>query len=304
VPRDSGASSDADAAAGSLAPTGTSADGSASGGTAQRPLVEPVPGAPAAVARLGDEAALVVADYHAGIEAGLRYERGVELDSNAAVRRVRLLGLLDRVDPDRLVALGDLGHRIGNPEGEEADELDELLAAVLNRVPVTLVRGNHDGGVAERFGSDSGGGEESSDHTNRLSVSESGGVRLGRVGFVHGHTWPSREVVESDVVCMGHEHPAVRLEDTVGGGRKERAWLRGPLQPEPFAEQLNLAVEDLDWHDPELVIVPAFNDRSGGTWVNVDGQGFLAPFLPESLVDADTDAYLLDGTRLGPYRSV
>jgi len=52
------------------------------------------------------------------------------------------------------------------------------------------------------------------------------------------------------------------------------------------------------------VIVPAFNDRSGGTWVNVDGQGFLAPFLPEALVDSDTDAYLLDGTRLGPYRSV
>jgi hypothetical protein len=38
--------------------------------------------------------------------------------------------------------------------------------------------------------------------------------------------------------------------------------------------------------------------------VNVEGQGFLAPFLPDALVEEATEAYLLDGTRLGPYRSV
>ena len=259
------------------------------------PLVEPIPGEPAAVARLGGERALVVADYHAGIEAGLRYERGVELESNAAVRRVRLLGLLDRVAPDRLVVLGDLGHRIGGSNDAEAEELDELLEALLDRAPVTLVRGNHDTGVPARFESIDG---------DRLRITDSGGSRLGRVGFAHGHTWPAREVVESDVVCVGHEHPAVRLEDSVGGGRKERAWLRGPLRPEPFAEHLGVDVADLDWRDPEIVVFPAFNDRSGGTWVNVDGQGFLSPFLPDALVEEETEAFLLDGTRLGPYRSV
>ena len=262
---------------------------------ASEPLVEPVPGEPAAIARLDGERALVVADYHAGIERGLRYERGVELDSNAAVRRVRLLGLLDRVDPDRLVVLGDLGHRIGGADGAEGDELDDVLEAVLERVPVTLVAGNHDGGIAERF---------DPEYPDRFVVTDPAGVRLGRVGFVHGHTWPAREVVESDVVCVGHEHPAVRLEDSVGGGRKERAWLRGPLRPEPFAEHFETDVADLDWREPEIVIFPAFNDRSGGTWVNIEGQGFLAPFLPQALVDERADAYLLDGTRLGPYRSV
>ncbi|MFC6872985.1 metallophosphoesterase [Halobellus marinus] len=255
-------------------------------------LVEPVPGSPAAVARLDSETALVVADYHAGIEIGLRYERGVELDSNAAVRRTRLQGLLDRVGPDRLVVLGDLIHRIGEPDGAEAEELDDLLAS-LPRVPITLVAGNHDGGLAARFEDD-----------ERVTVEPTDGVRLGRVGFVHGHTWPSRAVVESDVICVGHEHPAVRLADSVGGGRKERAWLRGPLQPAPFAAHLGVDVADLDWRKPEIVVFPAFNGRSGGTWVNVDGQGFLSPFLPDALVEAETEAYLLDGTRLGPFRSV
>jgi len=272
------------------------ADGTGFGTGRADPLVEPVPGEPAAVVRTdgdGGDTALVVADYHAGIEIGLRYERGVELDSNADLRRIRLLGLVDRVDPDRLVVLGDLGHRVGGADGGEAEELDDLLAALLDRVPVTLVPGNHDAGVGDRF-----------DPADRFTVADGTGTRLGRVGFAHGHTWPARETLAGDVLCVGHEHPAVRLADSVGGGRKERAWLRGPLRPEPFAAHWGVDVAEVAWHDPDVVVFPAFNDRSGGTWVNVDGQGFLSPFLPHALVDGRAEAYLLDGTRLGPYRSV
>jgi metallophosphoesterase superfamily enzyme len=271
------------------------ATGFGSGSRGSAPLVEPIPGEPAAVVRTGDdgETALALADYHAGIEIGLRYERGVELESNADLRRIRLLGLLDRIEPDHLVVLGDLGHRVGGADGAEADELDDLLSALLDRVPVTLVPGNHDTGVPERFASE-----------GRFTLADGTGTRMGRVGFAHGHTWPSQDALEGEVLCIGHEHPAVRLEDSVGGGRKERAWLRGPLRPEPFAEHWGVGVADLEWNDPELVIFPTFNDRSGGTWVNIEGQGFLSPFLPAAVVDDRTDAYLLDGTRLGPYRSV
>jgi putative SbcD/Mre11-related phosphoesterase len=264
-------------------------------------LVEPVPGEPAAVASTGDERVLCVADYHAGIEVGLRYERGVELASAADTRLARLERLLDRTAPDRLLVLGDLVHRIGRPDGDEVDELRTLVDRVTDRVSMTLVPGNHDGGVA--------------DAVPELEVADAAGLRLGPVGFLHGHTWPARDVLRAEVVCMGHEHPAVKLEDAVGGSRVERAWLRGPLDPEAFAGHVE---NDGDGDDgdgngerdgdrdridgTELVVVPAFNDRSGGTWVNVDGQGFLAPFLPGALPDADL--YLLDGTRLGHYRQV
>ncbi len=251
--------------------------------------VEPIPGEPAAVADLGDERALVVADYHAGIEAALRYERGVELADNADVRRERLLSLLDRIDADRVIVLGDLGHRIGDPKGDEREELETLVRTVTERVPLTLVRGNHDGGVAAAF-------------EDGIDVVESGGARFGDVGFVHGHTWPDPVVLSARFVCAGHEHPAVKLTDSVGGSRVEQAWLRGPLEAEVFAEALEVDVSEFDWGDPELVVFPAFNERSGGTWVNVEGQGFLSPFLPDGL--ASGEAYLLDGTRLGDFRSV
>jgi hypothetical protein len=251
-------------------------------------LVEPVPGEPAAVATTSGERVLVVADYHAGIEVGLRYERGVELESAADVRRAHLERLLDRTEVDRLLVLGDLVHRIGRPDGDEVEELRTLVERVTARVPVTLVPGNHDGGVAETV--DEFEGEYA------FSVADASGLRLGPVGFVHGHTWPSSEVMEAELLCMGHEHPTVRLEDEVGGSRVERAWLRGQLDPSAFEDHVDAVVAG------ELVVVPAFNDRSGGTWVNVDGQSFLSPFLPEALPDGEL--YLLDGTRLGPYRRV
>jgi putative SbcD/Mre11-related phosphoesterase len=249
----------------------------------ETPLVEPVPDAPAATARLDDERALVVADYHAGIEVGLRYERGVELDSAAPARRERLCSLVDATDTDRVVVVGDLGHRVSGAGETERGEVTSLLDAL--PVPVTLVRGNHDPGLAE---------------LDELDVTPAEGIRLGRVGFVHGHTWPTADVLAADVVCVGHEHPAVKLADEVGRARAERAWLRGPLDREPFVDAVDGAVAA--WNDPQLVVVPAFNDRSGGTWVNVEGQGFLAPFLPAALPTAQ--AYLTDGTRLGDYRSV
>jgi metallophosphoesterase superfamily enzyme len=108
-------------------------------------------------------------------------------------------------------------------------------------------------------------------------------------------------VLGVDVLVTGHEHPQVRLEDAVGGARTERAWLRGRLRREPFAAHHG---ERLAWpdEDADLVVVPAFNDRSGGTWVNVAGQDFLSPFLPDAL--ANGEVYLLDGTRLGDYERI
>ena len=248
--------------------------------------VEPVPDEPAAVVECS-ERVLCVADYHAGLEAALRWE-GVSLPSQAAERREHLLTLVERTNVERVVFLGDLAHAIGDSRGDERDELESLLESVTERVPVTLVKGNHDGDIESL----------TTELDGEIAVTPTSGIRVGEVGFAHGHTWPSRRVLEAEVVCVGHEHPTVRLEDDVGGSRAERAWLRGSLASEPFVEHYGekLAIGG------ELVVFPAFNQLSGGTWVNVEGQEFLSPFLPDGL--AGGEAYLLDGTRLGAYQQV
>jgi putative SbcD/Mre11-related phosphoesterase len=247
--------------------------------------VEPVPDRKAAVATTDGQRLLVVADYHAGIEAVLQAD-GVELDDGGPARRDRLLALVAETRSDRLVVLGDLIHAIGDPWDAEQTELEALFDAL--DVPVTLVKGNHDGEVEPTLAA--------IDHD--IDVTDSGGTQIGDVGFVHGHTWPDQHVLGASVVCMGHEHPVARLTDDVGGRQMEPVWLRGDLDPEPFAA-FHGTEFDLDG---DLVVFPAFNDRSGGTWVNGDEQAFLAPFLPEGLTDGD--AFLLDGTRLGGYRRI
>ncbi|WP_049925619.1 metallophosphoesterase [Halopiger goleimassiliensis] len=265
------------------------------------PRVEPVPGEPAAVATVGSDRALLIADYHAGYEAALRYERGVDVPSRAADRRERLLGLLERTDADRLVVLGDLMHSIGEPGGAERGELEVLFESLPSTLPVTIVKGNHDGAIESWLTEDDEFGAEP---TPPIDVVPGAGVALDGVGVCHGHTWPAPDVLSCGVLCLGHEHPCVRLEDEVGGSRVERTWLRGRADPGPFRPRPEY--EDVPWFGdgtpPRLVVVPAFNDLVGGTWVNVPNQSFLSPFLPAGLTDGE--AYLLDGTRLGPYEQV
>jgi putative SbcD/Mre11-related phosphoesterase len=244
-------------------------------------MLEPVPDEPAAIADCGSERALVVADYHAGLEVGLRRD-GVEIRSHEQARRAAVLRLLVESHADRLVLLGDVGDSIGEPSGAEREELSALFGAVTERVPVTLTKGNHDGRI-----------ESVAADFETVEVVEGPGVRIGDVGFCHGHTWPAEEVVTAPTLCTAHEHPMVRLEDEVGGSRRERVWLRGPIDASGFPEY--------DRVGERLIVCPAFNDLSGGTLVN-EGDGFLSPFLPEGLTDGE--AYLLDGTRLGRYRQV
>jgi putative SbcD/Mre11-related phosphoesterase len=249
-------------------------------------MVQPVPDEPAATVTAADERLLVVADYHAGLEDALRRE-GVELRSGATDRRERLLALVERESPDRLVVLGDLANAIGRPGERERRELDELFAALGEHCAVTVAKGNHDGDLDEVV-ADLG--------YNDVAVSGGEGIRIGDVSFAHGHTWPSRAVLAADTVCVAHEHPQVRLADEVGGAQTERAWLRGRLNPGPFRKRDSEARAD-----GALVVFPAFNDRVGGTWIN-ETDDFLSPFLPAGLRDGE--AYLLDGTRLGRYDRV
>lgn len=251
--------------------------------------IEPVPGEAAAVASIGSERALVLADYHAGIEIELRQE-GVELPSRVADRRESVLSLLDQTDADRLIVLGDLTTEIGEPSSTERSELRTLLKRVTVRVPMTIVKGNHDGAIETVV--DAVVSEYDPDHEIRVTATD--GCRRGAIGFVHGHTWPTTDVLGADVIGMGHEHPMVRLTDAVGGSRTERVWLRGPLCPDPFETHYGTTLDI----ESDLVVFPAFNDLTGGTWTNT-GQEFLAPYLPAGF--GSTQTYLLNGTRLGRY---
>jgi putative SbcD/Mre11-related phosphoesterase len=255
----------------------------ASGRSDDGPAIDPIPGERAAVARFDGEQALVIADYHAGVEAAFRTQ-GVSVASRAGERRDRLMGLIADHDPDRLIVLGDLMHSIGGPGGAEREEVETLIETLT--LPVTIAKGNHDGDIESWLPG--------------VTVSGTGGFRTDGIGFAHGHAWPDPDLLAVDVLCTGHEHPQVRLTDEVGGEHVDPVWLRGSLERGPFEDHATADETIEEWGCPELVVVPAFNELVGGTWIN-EGD-FLTPFLPAALPAGDV--YLLDGTRLGGYRDL
>ncbi|MFB6185790.1 MAG: metallophosphoesterase [Halobacteriaceae archaeon] len=244
------------------------------------PELDPIPNKPAAILTINKKRYLIIADYHAGIEIALR-SKGVEIESRATNRRERLHELLAEFTPDELVILGDLAHGIGKPHGIENEEITTLINSI--DCPITLVKGNHDGKIEDVVD---------------IPVTDSRGKRIDDVGFAHGHTYPSEAVLQTDLLCIGHEHPAVRLEDTVGGRRIERVWFRGQLDSKGFID----AFDDNLTLDGDIVVFPAFNSLSGSTWINIEGQEFLSPFLPEGITNSNV--YLLDGTLLGDYQEI
>lgn len=244
--------------------------------------VEPVIGTPAATVSVGGTRRLLVADYHAGLERAMRYSDGIAIRSRAGSRRKRLLAAIDEVDAAEVIVVGDLMHSIGDPTYSERDEIEDLLEAMPADVELTVVKGNHDGDLETWL---EGG-----------TVHQAPGTVIDGLALSHGHTWPPPGALEADVLVIGHEHPAVRLEDDVGGATIRRAWLRGRLDGTYLAEHLD--VEAVPAQGPDLVVMPAFNELSGGTWVNVDDETFLVPYLPTALLEGR--AYLLDGTKLGP----
>ena len=228
---------------------------------------------------------LVVADLHIGIEYDLSLS-GAYLPSQTQVLADRILGLIEDTGARRLLINGDLKHMIAPGADsqeyrralrQEKRELDAFLTRVSGQVEVTLVAGNHDGGLRTGRG---------------LQVVDPRGERLDEaIGCAHGHAWPRDEVMQADLMLMGHVHPVVRLRNSLGYASSQPCWVRAPLREKDAREVYETANANL-----EVIVMPAFNPLCGGTAVNTEG--LLGPLA--KIIDlARGQVYLLDGTFLG-----
>jgi putative SbcD/Mre11-related phosphoesterase len=95
--------------------------------------------------------------------------------------------------------------------------------------------------------------------------------------LIHGHRKPKGEF---EKIIMAHNHPMVEFRDRFGGVLREKAWIAGKLG------------------EKEVTMMPAFNDMIGGTPVQECRLGPIASRMK------GREAYLLDGTFLGPVNSL
>ena len=228
-----------------------------------------------AALHLIDESALILSDLHYGVEAEM-LRGGVWVPNRSTSRTEKVLELLKQTKSKRLILLGDVKHQVPHNSKQQRTDLEQFFMAVGRIAKVEIVPGNHDGGLVDIIPSD-------------VKFHKSDGFVMGEIGMVHGHAWPSQEVMNSKVLVMGHEHPALSFRDRLDKLHSEPCWLRAPM----------LEHERYDKVPEQLIVMPAFGELAGRT-MNREPLKGLGPVLRNGLADlAKARVETLEGLDFG-----
>jgi putative SbcD/Mre11-related phosphoesterase len=275
---------------------------------------KPIDSEPALLLRRGKERVLVLGDLHIGWEVTLA-QQGIHVPSQTAKMLERLKKIVLDEKPSKVVMLGDVKHSVTGAELEEWRDVPEFFEKLLKLVPsVQVISGNHDGNLEPLTSS-------------QVELMGPTGIALwNRFGLLHGHAWPSPEILGCETLILGHLHPAVTLRDALGYRLTRPAWvtapcngrklLRGTMKAAGVSAERNLEQMLTEKFHVKLrvarcVFVPPFNDFLGGRPVNsrkieeTHAGERLGPILRSGAVNMnEADVHLLDGTYLGRVRQL
>jgi len=236
---------------------------------------------------------LVLADLHLGIEWDIHNNSGIVIPSQSDKGLTRVLQYIDTIKPDRVVLLGDIKHNIPWISWQEREEIPYFLDRISQNASVDIVPGNHDGDMEQLI--------NLMPDPSHITLRPVKGFVLDNVGYFHGHTWPALELLSCKHILMAHNHPTIRFTDTLGHSSAEPAWIRTSMDHQPLEEHYRINKTQMQWSDPEVIIIPAFCELCGGAAFNESfHEDLLGPVFSSKAINLDKgEAYLLDGTRLG-----
>lgn len=271
--------------------------------------LRPIGSEPALLLQRGGERVVVIGDLHIGWEVTLG-QQGIHVPSQTSKMLQRLTAIIEQKRPSRLIILGDVKHSVTGAELEEWRDVPEFFERLIKLVPsVQVILGNHDGNLEPLTPS-------------KVELLSPSGIALwGRFGLLHGHAWPSPEILGCETLILGHLHPAVTLRDALGYRLTKPAWVTAPCNARKLLQGTLKTAGIRVSGKPEMMLeekfrvklkaarclfVPPFNDFLGGRPVNSKkmeathaGEG-LGPILRSGAVDLDeAEVHLLDGTYLG-----
>jgi hypothetical protein len=207
-----------------------------------------------------DESALLLSDLHYGVEAEM-LRGGVWIPNRSTARTEKVLKLIKQTKSKRLILLGDVKHQVPHNSKQQRTDLEQFFMATIRIATVEIIPGNHDGGLKDIAPSD-------------VIFHKSTGSVIGNIGLSHGHAWPSQEVMNSELLVMGHEHPALSFRDRLDKLHSEPCWLRAPM----------IEHEKYDKVPKQLIVMPAFGELAGRT-MNREPLKGLGPILRNGLAD-------------------
>jgi len=264
---------------------------------------------PAALIKTDNSRTLVIADPHLGWELALQ-PKGIHVPSQTNKLTQKLITLIDKHKPDKLLIIGDVKYTVVKSEPGEWRDIPEFFTQLKEHVnEIEIIRGNHDANLEPLL-------------PEKIKLLPATGTIIDNVGLFHGHKWPSLNLLKCKTLIMGHLHPVVILRDAARFRLTREVWVKAQIDTNQLSRTLlqkhKVKIEDTPERTLQkqynfkpqaqtIYIMPAFNDFLGGRPINetrtrkgTEAEPLIGPLLrSETIKIDDAEIYLLDGTYLG-----
>lgn len=223
--------------------------------------------------------ALIVGDTHFGMELKLK-RKGIYDERFSFRLATKLKELVKKHNTKKLIFLGDVKENITILD----DVTRKILSELSQLSEIIVVKGNHDGNI-ERF--------------LPAEVSKPEGLVYEGLGLAHGHSWPDKKLMECSHLILGHQHPMIKITDTLGKKHIDPAWIIAPPNPKNISEKYEKYNKKID-----LILMPAFNPLVGSV-IDLTKKERLGPVLNNNLFKLNHAlVFRLDGTGLGKLKNI
>lgn len=226
---------------------------------------------------------LIVADLHIGYVYG-RNKKGIILPESKRPED-DIIRLLDEIQPDTLIFLGDFKDEIFGTPHPIAGRIWKFLKLLLEKTNVVIIKGNHDGKIEEII-------------PEEITLIQPEGLRLTQketnksIGLWHGHATPGLDIWTADITISAHAHPAYTFRDEIGSRSTQKVWVK--------AKWLNI---EEGKPDRMHIIIPPFNRYIEG--YSVDSEYFRTIVLMRDAIDFDNaEVFTLEGVLIGTLKDL
>jgi putative SbcD/Mre11-related phosphoesterase len=258
--------------------------------------MEPIFDDRALIIHTDNRSILLISDLHLGFEEELSRQKGVSFPPQQERMIERVLELIEKYGIGQLYIVGDVKHTIAVDAPFNWRLIPEFLATISDVVEIHVIPGNHDGNLTPLL-------------PRSVVLEDVHGILVGfesSIGLVHGHAWPSLEVLTADTIVIGHNHPTVRNVRVASApeiGREDRKRF-GDSIPVILQSKLdkNCARSWMGFPEiPEdanamLVTLPSFNELFSGVPVNSPSSTFHGPLFENNCVDfSGSEVYSTSG---------
>jgi len=199
-----------------------------------------------------DKRILVIGDLHLGFEESLN-KQGVMIPRFLFDDIVSILKkAISKTNPKKIVIVGDIKHEFGSISDQEWRHALRLIDFLREKAELTIIKGNHDI-VLEPI-------------TKKRNVKVRTFYKEGSILFAHGDFVVNEK---TDVIIIGHEHPAVSFKERPS--QKYKCFLKGK------------------YNKADLIVMPSFNTLVPGS--DITKRDFLSPYLEKA---KDIEVYIIE----------